>query len=144
MCLFLFSSWWGGVFLMYLKLHFLNSECFLVCFWCASEVLGMVNLVMSGRSEDKMLLFFFFLVLVFPTVISSLIVFHRRQQLRVLVFLTSKPPTSAIALYVFALSLLHRLPNLAASLFICSFFLSPSTAALAFTWMTFLPERLHV
>lgn len=68
---------------------------------------------------------FFFLVLVLPTVIISLIVFHRRQQLRVLVFLTSKSQTSAIALYIFALYLLHRLPNLAASLFICSFFLSP-------------------
>lgn len=52
--------------------------------------------------------------------ITSLMVLHRRQQLRVSVFLTSKPQTSGRALYISALYLLNRLPNLAASLYICS------------------------
>lgn len=43
---------------------------------------------------------------------------------RVSLFLTSKPQTMVRALYISALYLLHLLPNLAAFLSICSFFLS--------------------
>ena len=83
-------------------------------------------------NQDKMLLFLC-LVHVLSTVIISLTVFHRRQQFQVSAFFSDiKPQTAVQALSISTLYLLHRLPNLAASLSICSFF-SPSTAALVFT-----------
>lgn len=59
----------------------------------------------------------------FPTVIISLIVFHRRQSFEFQSFpLTSKPQISVRALYISTLYLFHQAPNLAASLYVCSFF----------------------
>ena len=89
------------------------------------SVLMMVKLADVWNQDEMLLFFFFFLHMPFlPTVIISLMVLHRRQQLCVSVFLTSKPQTSGRALYISPLYL-NQLPNLAASLYICSFFPLP-------------------